>query len=211
MRVYDRGIRRRLAPMLGGDRIRIELAYSLLLTMPGTPVIIYGDEIGMGEDLQLKERWSVRTPMKWSDRPNGGFSKASADRLIEPVVHDGDYCYQKLNVVTAERDPRSLLHWVERAIRQRKLTPEFGSGTFRVIETDDPAVLAVRYDWDTGTIVAVHNLAAECRSVKLDLQTNADDAWIDVLSNRDYGSFDHRAGEIDGYGYRWLRHGGPRV
>lgn len=213
MRVYDRGIRRRLAPMLGGDRNRIELAYSLLLTMPGTPVIIYGDEIGMGEDLQLQERWSVRTPMQWSDRPNGGFSKAPAEKLIEPVISGGEYGYQTLNVVAEQRDPRSLLHWLERAIRQRKLAPEFGSGSFDVMKTGDEAVLAVRYDWDTGTIVAVHNLSPDSRSVRLDLRSDCDDPWTDVFANRDYDAFDGRneKADLDGYGYRWLRQGGPRV
>ncbi len=213
MRVYDRGIRRRLAPMLGGDRERIELAYSLLLTMPGTPVLMYGDEIGMGEDLDLQERWSVRTPMQWSDRPNGGFSTASAEKLIEPVITGGDYGFETLNVVAQQRDADSLLHWLERAIRQRKLAPEFGSGSYEVIRTDARSVLAHRCDWETGSIVALHNLSLEACSIRLDLEGDPDEPWTDVFSNRRYDPFNSRTeeAEIDGYGYRWLRKGGPRV
>lgn len=213
MRVYERGIRRRLAPMLGGDRNRIELAYSLLLTMPGTPVLIYGDEIGMGENLDLQERWSVRTPMQWSARPNGGFSTAPAEELIEPVITGGDYGYEKLNVVAQQRDADSLLHWLERAIRQRKLAPEFGSGAFEVIKTDDKTVLAHRCDWETGSIVALHNLSSEACSTGLDLEGDPDAPWTDVFSNRRYEPFNSQTeeAEVDGYGYRWLRKGGPRV
>lgn len=213
MRVYERGIRRRLAPMLGGNRKRIESVYSLLLTMPGTPVLIYGDEIGMGENLNLQERWSVRTPMQWSSRPNGGFSTAAADKLVEPVITGGDYGYEKLNVVAQQRDPGSMLHWLERAIRQRKLAPEFGSGSCEVIKTDNKAVLAHRCDWETGSIVALHNLSSEACSTRLDLEGDPDEPWTDVFSNRHYEPFNSRTdeAEVDGYGYRWLRKGGPRV
>ena len=112
MQLYDRGIRRRLAPMLGDDRRRLELAYSAMFTLPGTPVIRYGDEIGMGDNLSLPERMSVRTPMQWSSEPQGGFSKAVKPFL--PVIDDPVYGFRRVNVAAQRRDPDSLLNWTER-------------------------------------------------------------------------------------------------
>ena len=116
--LYGRGIRRRLAPMLAGDRKRIELAYSLLFTLPGTPVIRYGDELGMGDDLTLPERACCRTPMQWSTEPNGGFTKSK--RPVLPVIGTGPFGYQHVNVAEQRRDPDSLLNWTERIIRSEK-------------------------------------------------------------------------------------------
>ena len=130
MQLYDRGIRRRLAPMLQGDRRRLELAYSLMMTLPGTPVIRYGDEIGMGDDLQLPERNCARTPMQWSTEPHGGFTKS--DKPVLPVISDGAYGFEHVNVADQRRDPNSLLNWMERIIRMRKEVPEIGWGDFAV-------------------------------------------------------------------------------
>jgi maltose alpha-D-glucosyltransferase/alpha-amylase len=121
MQLYGRGIRRRLAPMLQGDRRRIELAYSLMLTLPGTPVLRYGDEIGMGDDLRLPERNCARTPMQWSTEPEAGFTKAA--KPVLPVISDGAYGYQHVNVAAQRYDPNSLLNWMERMIRMRKEIP----------------------------------------------------------------------------------------
>ena len=131
MQLYDRGIRRRLAPMLGGDRRRLELAYSLMCTLPGTPVIRYGDEIGMGDNLDLPERNCARTPMQWSTEPHGGFTKS--DKPVSPVIDKGPYGYEHVNVAKQRRDPNSLLNWTERIIRMRKEVPEVGWGDFKVI------------------------------------------------------------------------------
>src|SRR4051812_37520353 len=128
MQLYQRGIRRRLAPMLEGDRRRLELAYSLMLTLPGTPVIRYGDEIGMGDNLQLPERNCARTPMQWSTEPNAGFTKS--EKPILPVISDGPYGFQHVNVASQRRDPNSLMNWMERMIRMRKEAPEIGWGDF---------------------------------------------------------------------------------
>src|SRR6202041_1249745 len=122
MQLYNRGIRRRLAPMLGGDRRRLELAYSLMMTLPGTPVIRYGDEIGMGDNLALPERNCARTPMQWSSQPQAGFTKS--DHPVLPVISDGPYGFQYVNVADQRRDPNSLLNWMERIIRMRKEVPE---------------------------------------------------------------------------------------
>src|SRR5712672_1149059 len=116
MQLYDRGIRRRLAPMLGGDRRRLELAYSLLLTMPGTPVIRYGEEIGMGDNLDLPEREAIRTPMQWDDTRNAGFSRADPEQLVAPVIDFGPYDYRRVNVTAQRLDANSLLTWFERIL-----------------------------------------------------------------------------------------------
>ena len=118
MRLYGRGIRRRLAPMLQGDRRRMELAYSLMLTLPGTVALHYGDEIGMGDDLSLPERNSVRTPMQWSTERHAGFTKADEPAL--PVISSGPYGFEAINVAQQRRDPNSFLNWTERMIRMRK-------------------------------------------------------------------------------------------
>jgi maltose alpha-D-glucosyltransferase / alpha-amylase len=139
MQLYDRGIRRRLAPMLGGDRRRLELAYSLMCTLPGTPVIRYGDEIAMGDNLDLPERNCARTPMQWSTEPHAGFTED--DKAGSHVIDRGPYGYEHVNVAKQRRDPNSMLNWMERIIRMRKEVPEVGWGDFKVIAARDPAVL----------------------------------------------------------------------
>src|SRR5438445_4820791 len=164
MQLYERGIRRRLAPMLNGDRRRIELAHSLMFTLPGTPVLRYGDEIGMGDDLKLPERNCARTPMQWSTEPHAGFTKS--DKPILPAISDGPYGYQHVNAAEQRRHPNSLLNWTERIIRMRKEVPEVGWGDFEVLSTRDPVVLAIRYDWRNNSVLFVHNLDAIPREVE---------------------------------------------
>ncbi len=210
MQLYDRGIRRRLAPMLNGDRRRIELAYSLMFTLPGTPVLRYGDEIGMGDDLNLPERNCARTPMQWSTEPHAGFTKA--DKPMLPVISNGPYGYQHVNVAEQRRDSNSLLNWTERIIRMRKEVPEVGWGDFEVLSTRDPAVLAIRYDWRNNSVLFVHNLAAVPRQVAFStgLRGNEGSVLVNLLTE------DHsRVGEdarhhllLEAYGYRWYRVGG---
>ncbi len=143
MQLYDRGIRRRLAPMLDNDRRRLELAFSLLFTLPGTPMLQYGDEIGIGEDLTLPERESARTPMQWSSGKNGGFT--TADRPVRPVVSDPIYGYQRVNVEAQRRDPQSLVNWLERKIRMRKECPEISWGDWRILDPGTSGVLVMQY------------------------------------------------------------------
>jgi len=210
MQLYDRGIRRRLAPMLNGDRRRIELAYSLMFTLPGTPVVRYGDEIGMGDDLKLPERNCARTPMQWSTEPHGGFTKS--DRPILPVISDGAYGYEHVNVAEQRRDPNSLLNWTERVIRMRKEVPEVGWGDFEVLSTRDSAVLAIRYDWRNNSVLFVHNLDGIPREVAFSTGLRGNEARVLVnLLTEDHS----RAGEdgrhhllLEAYGYRWYRVGG---
>src|SRR6201981_2297919 len=164
MQLYKRGIRRRLAPMMQGDRRRLELAYSLMMTLPGTPVFRYGDEIGMGDNLDLRERNCARTPMQWSNEPQAGFTES--DNPVLPVISQGPYGFEHVNVAAQKRDPNSLMDWTERMIRMRKEVPETGWGDFSIIPTGKPEVSAIRYDWRNNSVLFVHNLSAVPTEIK---------------------------------------------
>jgi len=153
MQIYNRGIRRRLAPMLGGDGRRLKMAHSLMFALPGTPVIWYGEEIGMGDDLSQEERNSVRTPLQWSDRENAGFSAAPREKLIRPVIADGPFGYPKVNVAAQREAPGSLMEHMQRLIRTRRACPEVGWGEWRVIDAGESCVVALSYRWRDGTVV----------------------------------------------------------
>ena len=207
MQLYERGIRRRLAPMLHGDRRRLEMAYSLMLSLPGTPVIRYGDEIGMGDDLSLPERLATRTPMQWSAEPQGGFTRNP--KPSNPVISRGVYGYQQVNVADQRRDANSLLNWMERMIRFRKETPEIGWGEFEILQTTRRDVLALRYTWRGASVLTLHNFAADPIDVafRSGSKDRPDEVLINILSN------DHSQTAQDGqhhvmmepYGYRWFR------
>jgi maltose alpha-D-glucosyltransferase/alpha-amylase len=209
MQLYGRGIRRRLAPMLHGDRQRLELAYSLMLTLPGTPVIRYGDEIGMGDMLKLPERNCARTPMQWSTEPNAGFTKNA--KPVMPVISDGPYGYQHVNVAAQRRDPNSLLNWMERMIRMRKEVPEIGWGDFAFVSAGTPEVLAMRYYWRNNSVLCVHHLSSEPREVSISLAKNERDcSLVNVLSD-DHSTPDDKGRHklmLEPYAYRWYRVGG---
>jgi maltose alpha-D-glucosyltransferase / alpha-amylase len=206
MQLYERGIRRRLAPMLGGDRRRIELANSLMMTLPGTPVIRYGDEIGMGDDLSLSERDAARTPMQWSDGKNGGFS--TSDEPILPPIQGGPYGFEILNVAEQRSQQDSLLNWMERIIRMRKELPEIGWGDYRVLDTS-AGVLALRYDWQEHVSVFVHNLEDRRREVTIEPGDRIGRLTC-VLTHESYEPEDDDKYPVvlEPYGYRWLRAGG---
>jgi maltose alpha-D-glucosyltransferase / alpha-amylase len=193
--------------MLGGDSRRLELAYSLLFSLPGTPVLWYGEEIGMGDDLSLPERNTVRTPMQWANEENGGFSTAPAKALLRPVVSTGGLAYQHVNVAAQRRDPKSLLNVIERLIRTRKECPAIGWGTCTILDTKVPAVLAHTCQWEDQTILLLHNLSHEPQVVSLDLTQYECDHLIDLLDDQDSppveeGCFETRLSE---YGFRWYR------
>jgi maltose alpha-D-glucosyltransferase / alpha-amylase len=205
MQLYDRGIRRRLAPMLGNDGRRIELAHSLVCSLPGSQVIRYGDEIGMGDDLSLKERLAVRTPMQWSDAANGGFSTAAdPKRLVLPVIRKGEYGYDKVNVAAQLYDRDSLLNRVQRLLRTRRSCPEVGWGELQPVEADHPAVFAHECRWDGRRVLVAHNLGdRDCRPA---LKREGDGSrLVELTSDRPYAPTDGRALELAGYGYRWFR------
>jgi len=210
MQLYDRGIRRRLAPMLNGDRRRTELAVSLLFTLPGTPVVRYGDEIGMGDNLELPERVCARTPMQWSTEPQAGFTKSK--RPVVPVIDTGPYGYQHVNAAAQRRDPNSLLNWTERIIRMRKEVPEIGLGDFQVIDTGNNAMLMIRYDWRNNSVLFVHNL--DDKPCEASFDVGLDDESAGLLVN--LLSEEHSRAREDGrhhllleaFAYRWYRVGG---
>jgi maltose alpha-D-glucosyltransferase/alpha-amylase len=211
MQLYGRGIRRRLAPMLQGDRRRLELAYSLLLTMPGTPVIRYGDEIGMGDDLTLPERECARTPMQWSTEPHGGFTLHN--KPFMPVISGGPYGFQRINVADQRHNPDSFLNWFERMIRMRKEVLEISWGDFKILPTNQPEVLAMRYDWHNNSVLIIHNFApVACEVI---LHPGIDDERSQRLTNllsgdhsiAPEGSSKHRI-LLEPYGYHWYRVGG---
>jgi maltose alpha-D-glucosyltransferase / alpha-amylase len=208
MQLYGRGIRRRLAPMLQGDRRRLELAYSLMMALPGTPVLRYGDEIGMGDNLRLPERNCARTPMQWSTEPQGGFTKS--EKPILPVISGGPYGFEHVNVAQQRRDPDSLMNWMERMIRMRKEAPEIGWGEFSILQTRTPDVLAIRYDWRNNSVLVVHNLSAIPREVCLEVGAEDSGCLVNLLSGENStsdASGKHRL-LLDSYGYRWFRVGG---
>jgi maltose alpha-D-glucosyltransferase / alpha-amylase len=205
-RVYGRGIRRRLAPMLGNDMRRIRLALALTLALPGTPVLMYGDEIGMGENLSLPGRIAVRGPMQWSSRPAGGFSTAAT--LYRPACPDGPYGYREVNVLDQRHDPDSLHSWVAHAIRVRRECPELGWGRWRTLDVGDPRVLAIENTWRDGLLVTLHNLSGESAAIRLPADVSDDREAGDVRQVLGDGGPAPALGQdipVEGYGFRWLR------
>ncbi|MFY2561943.1 maltose alpha-D-glucosyltransferase [Corallococcus terminator] len=164
------GIRRRLAPLMDNGRRRIELMHSLLFTLPGTPVLYYGDEIGMGDNIYLGDRNGVRTPMQWTGDRNAGFSRADYARLYAPVIADPVYGYQSINVESQERVKSSLLHWVKRMIRIRQRYPVFSLGKLRFISLENRKVLAFVREWEGQTVLVVCNLSRFSQPAVLDLR-----------------------------------------
>src|SRR5690606_18160244 len=162
------GIRRRLAPLLGGDRRQIELLNALLLSLPGSPILYYGDEIGMGDDPFLGDRNGVRTPMQWSPDKNGGFSRAPHHRLFMPAIRHGRYSYEFVNVEDAEATPHSLLHFTRRMLALRKqYARAFGRGTMRVLPLENPAVLAFIREHEGERVLVLANLSRFAQSTHL--------------------------------------------
>jgi len=207
MQIFGRGIRRRLAPMLRGDRRRIELAYSLQFSMPGTPVLRYGEEIGMGENLALPGRDSIRTPMQWDGTRSAGFSSAAPERLVQPLPTRGAFGPKRVNVRDQSRNVDSLLRWFEQLIRVLRECPEIGLGTPTVVGVPAPrSVLVHRFDAGEGSILLVHNLAD--RAVTLDLRAvPSGPETYEVFGDAAYEPLGRRltALPLNGWGYRWIR------
>lgn len=165
MQLYDRGIRRRLAPMLGNDRRKLELAFSLLFALPGTPMMQYGDEIGIGDNLSLPERECARTPMQWTSELHGGFSRAKT--IVRPVIDGAEFGYRNVNVADQKRDANSLLNWTERIIRVRQECPEISWGEYHIVPTTAPEVLALYYEARGTSLVTLHNFSNRSQVVEL--------------------------------------------
>jgi maltose alpha-D-glucosyltransferase / alpha-amylase len=172
------GIRRRLAPLLDNDRRLIELFHALLFSLPGSPIMYYGDEIGMGDNIYLGDRDGVRTPMQWTPDRNAGFSTADFAALYLPAIVDPVYGYQVTNVEQQMRNPASLLHWVRRLMELRKQHPVFGTGTFEALDSSNDKVLAFLREDDRQHVLVVANLGATAQPVQLDLSRFA--GWSPV-------------------------------
>ncbi len=208
MQVFGRGLRRRLPAMLDGDDQRIRCVYSLLFSLPGTPVLFYGEEIGMGENLDIPGRLSVRTPMQWSDDRTGGFSTARPSRLRRRPP-EGRFGPLAVNVASQQREPDSLLRWMEHVIRRRKETPEFGWGTTSLLDTGNDTVLAHRCDWEGGSVMAVHNLSDVPCVVTIALECEPGSVLRDLLEPGEApiasnGSCEAEL-QLESYGFRWFR------
>ncbi|MGW8226719.1 MAG: maltose alpha-D-glucosyltransferase [Anaerolineales bacterium] len=202
------GIRRRLAPLLDNDRRKIELAYSLLFTLPGSPVLYYGDEIGMGDNIWLEDRDGVRTPMQWEDSSQAGFSTAPSNRLYAPIISSSGYDPESLNVADQKLDPGSLLNTVKNMIRTRRGYPALGSGTFSwatIIQTKTPTPIIAYYRSDQqDRIVVIQNLSPDQQSLSLPFSETVSPDLI-------YGNIEIRINsgrllaDLDPYGFAWLR------
>ena len=214
MQVYGRGLVRRLPPMLDGDPRRLRMAYSLMFSLPGTPVLFYGEEIGMGENLAAGGRQAVRTPMQWSgEQRNGGFSDAAPSRLPNPVV-EGSYGPRLVNVADQRRDDGSLLAFITLLARRYRECPELGWSDVEVLDQPHRPVLAHLARWDDGVMVGLHNVGDDALVVPLQLpaELRPEGAWggcelVDLLQDG-RTALDGRGGAeiaLDGYGYRWLR------
>ncbi|MGW0067775.1 alpha-amylase family protein [Streptosporangium sandarakinum] len=203
MQLYGRGLRRRLPPMLDGDTRRLKLAYSVLFTLPGTPVLFYGEEIGLGENLAGEGRMAVRIPMQWS--PSGGFSP---DPKVSVPSPDGRFGPRNVNVSDQRRDPDSLLHWMKLLIERYRESPELAWGSYEVLDTGDDAVLAHRADAEGGTVVAVHNFAGREAEVELALKDLGHcDVLVDLLvdGTQELPPDGRVRFTLEPYGTRWLR------
>jgi glycosidase len=207
MQVYGRGLKRRLPPMLSGDLRRIKLVYSLIFSLPGTPALYYGEEIGMGENLEAERRLAVRTPMQWAPGRNGGFSMADPARLPCAVV-DGEFGPENVNVEDAKKDPDSLLHFMTRLTWLYRECPELAWGRLEVLDQPVPSVLLHSCTWEGATVLLAHNLGADPVVVPLSLPaeepgTEMLDLFREHRSVLDEESATHC--ELDGYGFAWLR------
>jgi maltose alpha-D-glucosyltransferase/alpha-amylase len=201
------GIRRRLAPLLDNDRRKIELLTALLFTLPGSPILYYGDEIGMGDNIYLGDRNGVRTPMQWTGDRNAGFSRADTARLFLPLIVDPVYGYQAINIEAQLRTPTSLLKWMKRIIEVRKKTRVFGRGTLRFLRPANESVVAHVRSYEGETVLAVHNLSSAAQPVELDLRPWAGQTPIEMLGESRFPTIGEQPYVITlgPYGYYWFR------
>ena len=180
------GIRRRLAPLLGNDRRRIELLHLLLLSYPGTPVLYYGDEIGMGDNIFLGDRNGVRTPMQWSSDKNAGFSRASPQALYLPIILDPEYHYEAVNVEAQQRNANSLWWWMKRLLALRKKYQAFGRGSVEFLNPENRKILAFVRRWENETILVVANLSRFPQPAQLDLSAFAPNIPVEVFGRTEF-------------------------
>nr|WP_240782869.1 alpha-amylase family glycosyl hydrolase [Rahnella sp. RFA10(1/100)] len=204
--IYQRGLRRRLASMFENDTAKIAMAYSVLFSLPGTPIIRYGDEIGMSENLSLNERNAVRTPMQWDTTRNAGFSQAERDKLIAPVMVRGPNRYRLVNVSKSQIQNHSLLHLVSNMARTRLGCKEIGSGTHKIIDMKMPSLFAIRYDYDGDALLMITNLSD--KKVQVELNEPEIMMLTELLADEEYAKSGLLKATdrfpVNGYGYRWF-------
>jgi maltose alpha-D-glucosyltransferase / alpha-amylase len=208
MQIFNRGIRRRLPPMLKGDRKKMELLYSAMFSLPGLPLINYGEEIGMGDDLSEKGRNSLRTVMQWDGTKNAGFSRSASGKLAHPVIDFGEYDYKKVNVSLQQKDPDSLLNWMERMIRTRKYCPQLSFGKWFIISNDLESVLSFYYEWKYDVVLILLNFSGKDCSINLDIEDEKFNDLSEIFSDKIYkNKVDNlrKKIELSAYGYRWFK------
>ncbi len=200
------GIRRRLAPLLQNDRTQLELFNALLLSLPGSPVLYYGDEIGMGDNIWLGDRDGVRTPMQWSPDRNAGFSKADPGRLYLPTIQDATYGYQAVNVENQASYSNSLLNWVRRLIQVRKRYEAFGLGDFRELNSDTASVLTYLRTYGDEVLLCVNNLSSYPAAVSLDLSEFAGATPVELTGSVPFPTIGTDSYQITlpGHGFYWF-------
>ncbi|MEM6427890.1 MAG: maltose alpha-D-glucosyltransferase [Deinococcota bacterium] len=179
------GIRRRLAPLLGNDQRKLKLMNSMLMTLPGTPIIYYGDELGMGDNIALYDRNGVRTPMQWDNSRNAGFSEAG--NLYAPVIADAHFGYEWVNVAAQNQDPESPLNFMRKLMKVRKQHPALGRGTFEILEPENKAILPFLNVSDDDVVIALHNLSVDAQTVSLDLSRYNGQTLTDCFSGDSIG------------------------
>ncbi|MCL4165284.1 UNVERIFIED_CONTAM: hypothetical protein GTU68_004727, partial [Idotea baltica] len=201
------GIRRRLAPLMDNDRNKIELLNVLLLSLPGTPVLYYGDEIGMGDNFYLKDRDGVRTPMQWDNGENAGFSHANPHSLYLPVIRDTEYSYRWVNVKRQQQTPNSLLNWTKRLLAKRKSFQVFGRGSISWLKPDNGRVLAFIREYDDEKVAVVINLSRHPQAVDLDLSEFEGNRVKEVFGQTHFNDVgrDLYPVTVGGHGYYWLQ------
>jgi len=204
MQVYERGVRRRLAPMLGGDQRRVALAFAIIMGLRGAPLFVYGDEIGLGEDLSANGRESVRIPMQWDGSRNGGFSTAPAAQLAAKPVSDGPFSYKTVNVAAQKDDPDSLLNQVKRLIYTRREHKIFSRGRPSCPVVSDTAVFAYAYHDGGEAALLLHNLAGRKVSVTVDVAFAPESSFTDLLTGETVEPEEVTRAELGPYGYRWI-------
>jgi len=201
------GIRRRMAPLMDHDRRQIELLYSLLFTLPGSPIIYYGDEIGMGDNIYLGDRNGVRTPMQWTGDRNAGFSRADPSQLYQQVILDPVYHYQAINVEAQLRAPTSLLQWLRRMIRTRKKYPVFGRGTLKFVPCENRRVVAYLREYQDQTVLVVNNLSGFAQPAELDLRHFAGMVPVELVGNHPFPALKDQPYflSLSPYAFYWFR------
>lgn len=205
MRLFGHGIRRRLPPMVKNDLAKLKLFYVISFSLPGTPLISYGEEIGMGDDLNLPGRESVRTAMQWSSKPNGGFSSAPKDKLYRPAIDYGDYDYRKINVQDQQKDPDSFLNWMCTLIRLRKQCPVIGTGEWHIMKPMDHRVAAIYYEGQESMMMVVFNLSKDDLRVKI-ISDIIPKRCTEIYQDNPYEEeVDINDLHLKPFGYRWIQ------